>query len=154
MGTQIRYAILVAGVVLIAALIYIDLPESVSSTNTPDTASSTIQLKDHTITVTIADTAEERERGLGGLKGLQQNEGMLFVFPGDGRYAFWMKDMRFAIDILWISREGVVVDIEKNVSPETFPASFEPRTEARYVLELSAGASAELNVKIGDVVRL
>lgn len=154
MVRQIQYAVVVAGAVLLAALIYVDLPPPPPANDTISTVSSTIQLNERTIRVSVADTPAERESGLSGRASLVAGEGMLFVFPEDGRYAFWMKDMHFAIDILWISREGVIVDLEENVSPETYPATFTPRTEARYVVELPAGYAQEHGVRVGDIVRL
>ncbi len=156
---QIQYALVVAGAVLIAALIYVDVPGALSTDmsvprDSTVAASSTIQLKDRIIRVEIADTPEERERGLSGREGLAEDEGLLFVFEEDRRPAFWMKDMLFAIDILWISRDGAIVHIEENVGPETYPASFTPRSEARYVVELPAGYAARHDVGLGDIVRL
>ena len=151
---QVKYAFVVAGAVLIAALIYVDLPGFPADQNSTDVASSTVQLKGLTIRVTVADTPEEREQGLGGWSGLSEDEGMLFVFEKDGKPAFWMKDMKFAIDILWISSEGVVVDIRQDVSPETYPTVFAPRSEARYVLELPAGYTEVHQVRLDDIVRL
>jgi|SRR3989344_4008067 len=114
---------------------------------------STVHLKEQTVKVTVADTPESRERGLSGRSELAPDEGMLFVFPEDGHYAFWMKDMRFAIDIVWISYSEEIVDVEEKVSPETYPAVFTPRRPARYVLELPSGFVEEHDVTIGDTVR-
>ena len=114
---------------------------------------STVHLKEQTVKVTVADTPESRERGLSGRSELASDEGMLFVFPKDGQYAFWMKDMRFAIDIVWISYSEEIVDVEEKVSPETYPAVFTPRRPARYVLELPSGFVEEHDVTIGDTVR-
>ncbi|OGG58651.1 hypothetical protein A2853_02885 [Candidatus Kaiserbacteria bacterium RIFCSPHIGHO2_01_FULL_55_17] len=151
---QVKYAVVVAGVVLLAALIYIDLPGFPADQNDTAVASSTVQLKGRTIRVTLADTPEEREKGLSGWNGLSEDEGMLFVFEDDGKPAFWMKDMKFAIDILWISREGMVVDMRQDVSPETYPTAFAPRSEARYVLELPAGYTETHQIRLEDIVRL
>lgn len=107
-----------------------------------------------TIRVMLADTPDERTRGLSGREALANDEGMLFVFPEDGVYGFWMKDMRFSIDILWLSSLGEVVHIEKNVSPETYPASFQPLKPARYVLELPAGFAEAQSVATGSRVVL
>ncbi len=114
----------------------------------------TITLDGQTIDVSIADTVATRELGLGGRAGLAPNEGMLFVFPQDGIYAFWMKDMRFSIDMIWFSDSGAVVYMAQNVSPDTYPNAFVPTVPARYVLELPAGYAKEYNVKIGDVAQL
>jgi len=78
---------------------------------------------------------------------------MLFVFPKDGKYAFWMKDMHFPIDIIWLSAEGSVVYMAQNVPPGSFPQTFRPDVLARYVLELPAGYAKEYNVVVGDIVR-
>lgn len=114
----------------------------------------TIELKGQTIRVSVADTENARGQGLSGRAGLAVDEGMLFVFPQDGKYAFWMKDMRFSIDILWLSADGGVVYMAQNVSPDTYPQDFVPNTPARYVLELPAGYVKEYTVSIGDIVRL
>lgn len=114
----------------------------------------TIQLKGQTIRVSVADTESMRGQGLSGRKELAADEGMLFVFPQDGKYAFWMKDMRFSIDILWLAKDGSVVYMAQNVSPDTYPHNFQPNALARYVLELPAGYAREHNVAIGDIVRL
>lgn len=114
----------------------------------------TIQLAGQTVRVSVADTESTRGQGLSGRRGLAADEGMLFVFPQDGEYAFWMKDMRFSIDILWISANGEVVYMAQNVSPESYPQSFRSVVPARYVLELPAGYAKEYTVKIGDVARL
>lgn len=165
-GRQIRSAILVAGVVLIAALIYIDIPnapgeevrqeepqEIKSATTTVATSTTpTIQLNGRTIHVTLADTPEERGMGLSGRTGLAEDEGMFFVFDTDGKYSFWMKDMLFSIDIIWIAADGTIVDIATNVSPDTYPASYAPKTSARYVLEMRAGWSQQYDVQPGDGV--
>ncbi len=102
----------------------------------------------------IADTPALREKGLSGRAGLAPDEGILFVFPADGQYGFWMKDMRFPIDILWLSGRGEILDMRKSVSPSTYPAVFTPAASARYVLELPAGFSEAYTVKIGDEVKL
>lgn len=112
----------------------------------------TIELKGQTIRVSVADTESARGQGLSGRAGLAADEGMLFVFPEDGEYAFWMKDMLFPIDILWISADGTVVYMAENVSPDTYPQSFRPNAPARYVLELPAGYAEAHAVEIGDRV--
>lgn len=114
----------------------------------------TIQLAGRLIEVMIADTAETRARGLSGRETLPRDEGMLFIFESNGIYSFWMKDMNFSIDILWISSAGKIVDMSSRVSPATYPAVFTSRAPARYVLELPAGFLEEYNVKIRDTVEI
>jgi uncharacterized protein len=113
-----------------------------------------VRIGNQIVHVTIVETPQERHQGLSGRAGLEQNEGMLFVFPEDGKYGFWMKDMLFSIDILWISADGTIVDMKENVSPDTYPQSFAPAAQARYVLELPAGHAVSHSVRVGDRVEL
>lgn len=101
----------------------------------------TILIGDMPLRVAIADTADERMLGLSGTTGLPESTGLLFIFESDSRPGFWMKDMLFPIDIIWISAKGEVVGIEHDVSPATYPATFRPTEPIRYVLEVPAGFS-------------
>jgi uncharacterized membrane protein (UPF0127 family) len=143
-------------VVLLSLLIYThrQLPQSQGSTITATAVGRTIQLKGSTIRVTVAVTPAEREQGLSGRPGLASDEGMLFVFEREGDYAFWMKDMLFSIDIVWIDSAGKIIYIAPSVSPDTYPTAFDPRMNALYVLELPAGYAASHGVSIADVVEL
>ena len=154
MARPIFNALVVAAVVLIAGLIYVKLPGLTAMPS--DTASTTtsILIKDRAVQVVVADTPERREQGLSGWAGLPEDTGMLFVFDEDDYHAFWMKEMRFSIDIAWISRDGFIVHIEHDVSPQSFPAVFTPREEARYAVELPAGWVETYDVAAGDIVRL
>ncbi len=102
----------------------------------------------------VADTEAERTQGLSDRATTSPAAGMLFVFPGDGAYGIWMKDMRFALDIIWVSAEGVIVDIKENALPESFPEIFRPREAARYVIEVPAGYVERLKVRLGHVIGL
>lgn len=113
-----------------------------------------IGLAGQDIRVTVVSTPEARAKGLGGRSGLAADEGMLFVFETDAKYRFWMKDMLFSIDMLWLSETGEVVDMRESVSPATYPEVFTPNAPARYVLELPAGFAEAYSVKVGDIVRL
>jgi uncharacterized membrane protein (UPF0127 family) len=95
------------------------------------------------IAVRVADTAETRQKGLSGFQGLDNDQGMLFLFDQPGMYPFWMKDMHFAIDIIWLKKiqdqKFQIVHIEKNVAPETFPQTFVSNEPADAVLEMNSG---------------
>jgi uncharacterized membrane protein (UPF0127 family) len=114
----------------------------------------TIQLGGKTLRVSIADTEAKREQGLSGRAGLASDEGMFFVFSTDDKYGFWMKDMRFPIDIVWLASDGSVVYIVRNAAPESYPTSFVPNTPARYVVELPAGWANANHLAIGDKAQL
>ena len=111
-----------------------------------------IAIKDTEINIELADTAEKKSQGLSGRNGLPQNQGMLFVYDTPAFYSFWMKDMQFSIDIIWIDEDYKIIDITKGVSPDSFPQSFQPQKPAQYVLEVNAGFGEKNNIKIGDTV--
>lgn len=112
----------------------------------------TILVGETSVQVEVADAEGARKRGLSGRDLLGENEGMLFVFGRDEAWGIWMKDMRFAIDIVWLSSESAVLSIAPDVSPETYPKVFYPSTPARYVLELPAGFVAAHALAIGSKV--
>lgn len=87
----------------------------------------------------IATSSEDLERGLGMTKSLPTDEGMLFVFHELGQRGFWMKNMAFPIDIVWINKDKVVVGTSQDISPETYPNIFFPPEPVMYVLELNSG---------------
>lgn len=97
----------------------------------------------------IAETDEQRIKGLGGRKILGEEEGMLFPFVESAIQGFWMKDMNFPIDIIWLDEDKTVVGIEKEVSPDTYPEIFYSPSEIKYVLELNSGASDRYGIASG-----
>lgn len=97
----------------------------------------------------IADTDEERAKGLGTRESLCETCGMLFLFDTPGRYAFWMKDMRFPIDIIWLLDDRVVF-IERAVPPDALTV-FNPDVLANRVLEIGSGAGK--GFRAGDRVK-
>ena len=115
---------------------------------------SSVKINDTEIKVDVAHSAEEKLQGLSGRESLLENTGMLFTFDHPGRYVFWMKDMNFPIDIIWIGADRQVVHIEHNVRPESYPENFAPTSNALYVLEVESGFSKKHNFKIGDPVFL
>lgn len=100
----------------------------------------------------LAVTPEERQKGLMFREELAAEEGMLFLFEEEGIYSFWMKNMKFPIDIIWLDKDKRIVHIEENVPPcpvEPCPA-YTPSRPACYVLELKAGSSQNYSLKIYD----
>ena len=69
-----------------------------------------IEINDKEIAVEVAATAETRSKGLSGRGSLEEGTGMLFIFDSPAQYGFWMKDMNFAIDIVWIDEKFHIVD--------------------------------------------
>jgi len=105
------------------------------------------------VKVDLALTETQQATGLSGRQGLATNEGMLFVFNKPDKYSFWMKDMNFPIDIIWITEDMKIIYIKKDALPSLYPETYGPTTSdanAKYVLETIAGFSDKNNLKIGD----
>lgn len=130
----------------------VQAPRFLSGVTDPAREMLVVSVDGEPLSVMISRTPTERERGLGGRDSLEPAEGMLFFFDSDGRYAIWMKDMRFAIDVFWISADGRVVDMRSNISPDSYPEIFEPKVSARYILETPAGFAQKNGVRIGSIV--
>lgn len=114
------------------------------------TPSQTIKVGNTEVNITIADSEEERKKGLAGVTKLGDNEGMLFVFDSkDVTPSFWMKDMLIPIDIIWIN-DGKVIKIDKNVPNSDQSKLYTAPEPIDYVLEVAAGFSDKNNLKVGD----
>lgn len=113
-----------------------------------------IEIASTTIEVQIAQTDSARQKGLSGRRSLDPNTGMLFIFENPDFYGFWMKDMLFAIDIIWLDEDMRIVHIESSVDPTTYPQTFISKVPAKYVLEVLAGFAIQKGLKIGDEAKL
>jgi uncharacterized protein len=109
-----------------------------------------VNINGKTFYAEIVSSPEKMQKGLGKRNGLCQSCAMLFQFSEPGKRSFWMKDMRFPLDILWILN-GKVVHIEKNV-PKAFLETLTPQVAANQVLEINAGLSDKLGIKEGNKV--
>jgi uncharacterized membrane protein (UPF0127 family) len=105
------------------------------------------------IEVEIADSPEKQSQGLMFRKALFDNQGMLFVFNEPDKYAFWMKNVEFPLDIIWINQDKVIIDIKACVLTcrDSCPALV-PQEKAQYVLEVNAGFVEKNQIQIGDSV--
>lgn len=149
--------------ILVVTLAFKNLPQNkvLSALNPAPTPVPTknITLNGKTLDVMLAQTPAEQQRGLSGTTHLNENGGMLFVFPKGTRTAFWMKDMVIAIDIIWI-QDNKIIQIDKNlVPPEPNTAEsqlklYTPNQPIDYVLEVNAGYSEKNNLKVGDELTL
>ena len=84
---------------------------------------------------------------------LGKNDSMLFVFDSDSRPGFWMKDMKFPIDIVWLDASKKVVTIKRNATPESYLEAYYPSAPARYVIELVSGRASELGIDVGTTLK-
>ena len=145
--------IIVAG---ITAITYIspDIPKTLKVDISEPAPKGEIAINTPRSTI-IADVVSlplDIEKGLGGKISLPANEGMLFVFSKPIEPAFWMKNMFFPIDIIWIDSTRTVVGITKKISPSTFPETFYPPSPVKYVLEVNAGQAEANNIVEGTIL--
>ncbi len=115
-------------------------------------APGVLLLNSTAFTLTLARTPGEWEQGLSGKEKLKENEGMLFVFPDSAVREFWMKDMNFALDIIWIDSAWKVLDTAENATPESYPNIFRSPDGVKYVLEVNAGTAEHLRVFPGSIL--
>lgn len=111
-----------------------------------------LRLNGAIFSVELAQTAAEQIRGLSGRPTLGQAEGLLFVYATSTTPRFWMKEMNFPLDLIWLDQDKKVVEITPDLSPNTYPQTFSPQTPVRYVLEVAAGTAAKNNLKPGDLI--
>jgi len=98
----------------------------------------------------VAKNESDKEKGLSIFSTLDKKEAMIFVFDNPQKYSFWMKDMKFPVDMVWLDVNKQIVDIAKNVAVDTYPKLFSPRADSLYVVEFKAGVTDDLKIKIGD----
>ena len=115
-----------------------------------------VRLGESKVEVELARSAEEQQLGLSGREGLGASRGMLFVFENSFEHYFWMKDMKFAIDIIWIDENLEIIYIKKGAEQQSEKQleTYGPRENSKYVLEVESGFSDKNNIKVGDRVRL
>lgn len=118
-----------------------------------------LNIKGKTLSLEIADTPEELAKGLSGHKPLAENEAMLFIFSPPQNVVFWMKNMTFSIDIIFIA-DGKVMQVFSKVPPP-LPNTPDSQLEryvspgpVDYVLETQAGWSEKNKIEVGDQVFL
>lgn len=129
------------------------------SQSSPQEKKGQVEIENTKISVEVAKTYDEKDKGLGERSSLGKNEGMLFVFDYENIPIFWMKGMLIPLDIIWIS-DDTVIGIHKDIqAPEAetpYPnlPKYSPEEPVNYVLEVNAGFSDENNIKVGDSVKL
>jgi len=114
-----------------------------------------VQFGKVSVSVEVVEDAAAVTKGLSGRASLDANSGMLFVFSEANIYRFWMPDMHFPIDIIWIDEDKNVVGISADVSNEfdsADPRFYTPPLPVRYVLEVNEGFSQRKNIKVGSPV--
>jgi len=109
----------------------------------------------YVVGVEVVADEQSRAEGLMFRDQLRPDHGMLFVFPEDGDYAFWMKNTKIPLDMIWIDSGKRIAHVKHDVPPcyvDDCP-NYPPGVPARYVLEVAAGVAKQHGLKPGDVLR-
>ncbi len=118
---------------------------------------STATINSRTFKLMIASSQKEKEVGLSETKSLLQDQGMIFLFEKPDYYSFWMKNMTFPIDIIYINKDEIVA-IQSNVQPPKSPIEspiiYTPIEPSDKVLEIQAGLSEKYSFKKGDKIKI
>ena len=118
-----------------------------------DSQSPYVTISQHQYAVEVALSVDAQAKGLSGRDELKKGSGMLFVYSEPMIQAFWMKGMRFPIDIVWINND-TVIGITENalVDPSIIPKIYSSPGKVNFVLELSAGTAGQNGLRAGDKV--
>ena len=118
---------------------------------------SSVSINGTSFKVIVAKTDNQKEKGLSIYKSLPENEGMIFPFEKADYYSFWMKGMKFSIDIIYI-KDNKIVQIFKRVPyPKTSSDKLTvvtPKEKSNYILEINSGFSDKYKFKEGDKVEI
>ncbi|MFH0929681.1 MAG: DUF192 domain-containing protein [Candidatus Moraniibacteriota bacterium] len=147
--TKIKIFIGVVAVVIIGIFANYIFSEEVS---VQGNAIKRVYIRDILVKAELVKTETRIQLGLAGRDGLSEKRGMLFQMLESEPQSFWMKGMRFAIDIIWIEN-GRVIGCEKNISPED-PRTFVSPGDAGYVLEVPEGFCDENKIRVNDKVKI
>jgi hypothetical protein len=130
------------------------------SATAPDRARVEVRIRDLVIDAELAISSEERTQGLAGRESLSPDEGMLFVHDEERQGSMWMRDMRFPLDVIWISADRRVVDVHQDLSPPPSGTQsgdlqvYHPSAPVLYFLEVNAGTVGEHGIQAGDAVKI
>jgi uncharacterized membrane protein (UPF0127 family) len=117
----------------------------------------TVTIDRYNISAFVADTDDKRTKGLSGVENMSENQGMLFIFNYPSKQGFWMKEMMFPLDIIWLDSNNSVIHIEKKLQPcmsVLFCSVYSPSSDAKYVLETISGFTDLHSVNEGDKIKI
>jgi uncharacterized membrane protein (UPF0127 family) len=152
-----RPMLVVASLVLLLATACGDAGGSATPTPTSGLPVTDVRYDGGTMRVEVANTPDDRAQGLSDRDRLAADAGMLFDLGETRVPGFWMKDMRFPLDMVWIDEHKMIVGVAVDVQPQPgVPDSelrrYSPDVPVRYVLEINSGASLRLGLEAGDRV--
>jgi uncharacterized membrane protein (UPF0127 family) len=114
-----------------------------------------VNIDGHSFVVEVADTPAKQTQGYSNHQPIKDSEGMLFAFTDHTPKTFWMKNMLFPLDIIWIDGDRII-----NISPNLPPEGEKPDKKyysgqpVSFVLEINGGLVDKYGLKIGDKIKI
>lgn len=118
---------------------------------------SKVTIDNHAFSVEVATTSAQLQKGLSGRATLPKDQGMLFIFKSSARYPFWMKDMKFPLDMIFINNNKIVTIFQNVPVPQQGKTNlpiYAPTSPANQILEINAGLVKQYDFKKGDTVKV
>ncbi len=137
-------------ILMIGGFLFFQIKENIRPSSSIQ--SPYIIINGHALELEIADVFDKWQQGLSNREVLAENKGMLFVFPDKQVRRFWMKNMNFPLDIVWLDNNKII-KIDKNAQPEGNSPTrrYSSPLPINYVLEVNAGWCDQNNIKVGDI---
>jgi len=116
-----------------------------------------IKIGDKNYEIFVTETDEDKNKGLSVFENIKDTQGMIFEFTEEDFHSFWMKDMKFDIDMIFLDKNKKVIKIFENVTKETYKNDkdfqiFMPALKSKYVIEIKSGEVKKNLLKEGDVI--
>jgi len=139
--------IVVVGGLLIVLILFLN-----DRAQAPSITYKQLILNKKTYRLEVVNTSAGLEKGLSGRTSLPADQCMLFIFKSPAPYGFWMKDMHFPLDIIWLNAGKEVVYTKENLQTSTYPVIFKPTSPSLYTLECNAGFAAQNQLVEGQML--
>ncbi len=148
--------IVIFGIIFLifVVIVYFQVNSKSINNSVNKSSTSTATINSATFRIELAKTPKEQAQGLSGRGSLSKDGGMLFVFDKPSYHSFWMRDMKFPLDIVFILNDKVIA-VYENLPPafaDANPPQYGSGVASDSVLEINAGVARKNNIKVGDTV--
>lgn len=150
--SHIHYAIFILLVIgaALSGLLFLHMEKAHKLSPLIQQGQTVLRVDSLQIPVTIANTDQSRQQGLSGTPSLPPANGMFFIFDTPSTYGFWMKDMQYPLDMIWMDSNMNIVTITTHATVDSYPKIFYPTAPAQYVLEVNDGFSTRHGLQVGQ----
>ena len=113
----------------------------------------TLIMNGHKLEIEVANTDEERAKGLMYRDAMDSNHGMIFIFDKEQKVSFWMKNTKIPLSIAYIDKKGTIQDLF-DMNPYSLEPIESTRSSILYALEVNRGYFKRMNIHVGDILDL